>query len=226
LLEVAEIAARLQARLTTLNQELARHEGAREAIAATLAEAEERVTATGDEAEILRTVLDRLQGMEQVWQRKFQKSTEAIVSEGLSHVFGEELQLQIRPSTKADMSAVEFVLIKDGQEEDVMTGQGGGYIGIIAFLLRVLLIMASRPLLRLVLVLDEPFAHLSIEFRHPLAEMMAALIDRLGFQLLMVTQEPEYVDAADAAYRFRVARAVTEVEVLKNPGEGKNQTDA
>jgi DNA repair exonuclease SbcCD ATPase subunit len=215
LLEVAEIAARLQARLTTLNQELARHEGAREAIAATLAEAEERVTATGDEAEILRTVLDRLQGMEQVWQRKFQKSTEAIVSEGLSHVFGEELQLQIRPSTKADMSAVEFVLIKDGQEEDVMTGQGGGYIGIIAFLLRVLLIMASRPLLRLVLVMDEPFAHLSVEFRHPLAEMASALIDRLGFQVLMVTQEREYVDAADIAYSFEKVRKITHSHVLK-----------
>jgi ABC-type thiamine transport system ATPase subunit len=164
--------------------------------------------------------------MEEVWQRKFQQSTATIVSEGLSHVFGEELQLQIKPSTKADMSAVEFVLIKDGEEEDIVEGQGGGYIGIIAFLLRVLLILASRPLLRLVLILDEPFAHLSIEFRQPLAEMMAALIDRLSFQLLMITQEPQYVDAADAAYRFRVVRATTEVEVLKNPGEGKNQTDA
>jgi DNA repair exonuclease SbcCD ATPase subunit len=215
LLEVDEIAARLQVRLDRLNQELARHEGARETVAAVLAEAEERVTATGDEAEILRTVLDRLQGMEQVWQRKFQKSTEAIVSEGLSHVFGEELQLQIKPSTKADMSAVEFVLIKDGQEEDIMEGQGGGYIGIIAFLLRVLLIMASRPLLRLVLVMDEPFAHLSVEFRHPLAEMASALIDRLGFQVLMVTQEREYVDAADIAYSFEKVRKITHSHVLK-----------
>jgi DNA repair exonuclease SbcCD ATPase subunit len=215
LLEVDEIAARLQTRLDALSRELARHEGAREVVAAALAEAEERVTATGDEAEILRTVLDRLQGMEEVWQRKFQKSTEAIVSEGLSHVFGEELQLQIRPSTKADMSAVEFVLVKDGQEEDVMEGQGGGYIGIIAFLLRVLLIMASRPLLRLVLVMDEPFAHLSVEFRHPLAEMMAALIDRLGFQVLMVTQEREYVDAADVAYSFEKVRKITHSHVLK-----------
>ncbi len=224
--EVDEIAGRLQTRLEQISQELARHEGAREAVAATLVEAEARVAATGDEAEILRTVLDLLQGMEQVWQRKFQKSTETIVSEGLSHVFGGELRLKIEPSTKADMSAVEFVLIKNGQEEDVMAGQGGGYIGIIAFLLRALLIMASRPLLRLVLILDEPFAHVSPDYRQPLAEMAAALIDRLGFQLLMVTQEPEYVDAADVAYRFRVVRAATEVEVLKNPGGGKSQTDA
>lgn len=215
LLTVDEFAAKLAARLTQLNQELARHEGAREAVAATLAEAEERVTTTGDEAELLRIVLDRLQGMEQVWQRKFQKSTETIVSEGLSHVFGEELQLQIKPSTKADMSAVEFVLIKDGQEEDIMEGQGGGYIGIIAFLLRVLLIMASRPLLRLLLIMDEPFSHLSAEFRGPLAEMAAALIDRLGFQVIMVTQEREYVEAADVAYNFEKVSKVTHSHVLK-----------
>ena len=225
LTEVDAFAERLQKRLVQINQTLARHEGAREALADTLAEAEARVAATNDESELLRIVLDRLQGMEEVWQRKFQKSTEVIVSEGLSHVFGEVLEFKIVPSTKSDMSAVEFIMIKNGQEEDVMTGQGGGYIGIIAFLLRVLLIMASKPLLRLVLILDEPFAHVSSEFRHPLAEMMAALIERLGFQLLMVTQEREYVDVADAAYRFHVVRAITEMEVLKIPDVGKNQTD-
>lgn len=217
LLEITSFAEKLQERLEGLNQELARHEGARESVAAAFAEAEERVTVTGDEAELLRVVLDRLQGMEQVWQRKFQKSTETIVSEGLSLVFGQDLQLKIKPSTKADMSAVEFVLVKDGQEEDIMEGQGGGYIGIIAFLLRVLLIVASQPLLRRILVMDEPFAHVSPEFRHPLAEMAAALIDRLGFQVIMVTQEREYVDVADTAYSFEVVRKATRVHVLKEP---------
>ena len=215
LLEITSFAEKLQERLERLNQELARHEGAREAVADAFAEAEERVTVTGDEAELLRVVLDRLQGMEQVWQRKFQKSTETIVSEGLSLVFGQKLELKIKPATKADMSAVEFVLIKDGQEEDIMEGQGGGYIGIIAFLLRILLIVASRPLLRLILIMDEPFAHVSPEFRHPLAEMAAALIDRLGFQVLMVTQEREYVDVADVAYSFEIVSKATRARKLK-----------
>ena len=226
LTEVDEFTVRLSRHFDQINQELARHEGAREAIAAALVEAEGRVEATHDEAELLRTVLDRLTGMGEVWQRKFQKSTAIIVSEGLSHVFGEELELKIVSSTKSDMDAVEFIIIKDGQEEDVMDGQGGGYIGIIAFLLRVLLIMASRPLMRLLLVMDEPFAHVSPEYRQPLAEMAAALIDRLGFQLVMVTQEREFVGAADAAYSFCVVRGTTEIEVLKSPDVDKNQTDA
>lgn len=226
LLEVEQFAIRQASRLTQLNQELARCEGAREAVAQTLAAAEERATTTGDEAELLSTVLDRLQGMEEVWQRKFQRSMETIVSEGLSLVFGGELELMIVSSTKASMSAVEFVLKKDGEEEDIVEGQGGGYVGLIAFLLRVLLIMASRPLLRLVLIMDEPFAQVSPDFRPGLAEMISALIDRLEFQLIMVTHEPEYVDTADVAYRFRMVRDATQVEVLKSPDADKNQTDA
>ncbi len=221
LTEVEAFAKRLETRFAQINQTLARHEGAREAIAATLAEAEERVEATHDEAELLRVVLDRLQNMEQVWQRKFQKSTETIVSEGLSHVFGEKLELKIVASTKSDMSAVEFIMIKGGEEEDVMGGQGGGYIGIIAFLLRVLLILASRPLLRLLLVMDEPFAHVSPEFRQPLAEMASALIDRLGFQVILVTQEREYVEVATVAYSFEKVKKITRSHILKAADEQK-----
>ena len=212
---VEEFAARQEARLTALNLALARHDGAREAVRATLIEAEERVAATGDEAELLRTVLDRLEGMDASWRRNFEHSLATIVSEGLSFVFGEELQVLIQPTTRADMSAVDFIMKRDGQEEDIMEGQGGGYVNIIAFLLRVLLIVAARPLLRYVLILDEPFAHLSQEFRHPLAEMMAALIDRLGFQALMITQEREYVDVADVAYRAEIVHGATQMHPLK-----------
>lgn len=215
LLEVEKFASTTAARLVQLSQDLARHEGAREAVAETLVAAESRVTDTGNEAELLGVVLDRLQGMEEVWQRKFQRSMETIVSEGLSLVFGGDLELLIKSSTKANMSAVEFVLKKDGEEEDIMDGQGGGYIGIIAFLLRILLIVASRPLLELILIMDEPFAHVSPEFRLPVAEMAAALRDRLGFQFIMVTQEREYVQVADVAYSFEVVNKRTRVHTLK-----------
>lgn len=215
LLATEEFVARVQERFTRVNQELARQEGARERVAQALAEAEERVTETGREAEILDAVLDLLQGMEGAFQRNFQRSLATIVSEGLSHVFGEELEVRIESSTKADMSAIRFRLVKGGQEEDIMEGQGGGYVNIIAFLLRVLLILAARPFLRRLLVLDEPFAMVSPEFRRSLAEMVSALINRLEFQVIMVTQEWEYVDVADAAVKLEMAGGATKVNVLK-----------
>lgn len=215
----ADFVARVQQRFDLLSRDLARIEGARETVATSLREATERLEATGDEAGILVAVGDLLQGMEGAFQHNFQRTLAAVVSEGLSQVFGEELEVRIETSTKADMSAIRFRLIKDGNVEDIMEGQGGGYINIIAFLLRVLLILAARPLLRRLLVLDEPFAHVSPEFRHTLAEMVQALIDRLDFQMIMVTQEWEYVAVADVAIKAEIRSGATQFTVLKEAPE-------
>lgn len=212
--ELTEFMDRVRERTDALRREVARHEGARETIVAALTDAESRVQETGKEVEILIAVADILQGMEGAFQRNFQSTLAAVVSEGLSQVFGEVLEVQIAASTRADLSAINFQLIKNGQEEDIMEGQGGGYINIIAFLLRVLLILAARPLLRRLLVLDEPFAHLSPEFRQSLAEMMQALITRLDFQVIMITQEWEYVAVADVAYKAEIKDGATRFRVI------------
>lgn len=216
---VAAFAARVKQRAESLSTELARHEGARETVATALTEAQARVAEHGDDVEILSAVLDILQGMEGAFQRNFQRSLAAIVSEGLSQVFGEELEVRIEASTRADMSAIHFRLIKDGNEEDIMEGQGGGYINIIAFLLRVLLILAARPLLRRLLVMDEPFPMVSPEFRQAMAEMVAALVERLDFQMIMVTHESEYVSIADVAIRAEIKGGATQFHVIKGAPE-------
>lgn len=216
---IIDFVARVQQRAEALNQELARHEGAREKVAEALAEAEARVQETGDETAILDAVGECLRGMDGDFRRNFQTSLAAVVSEGLGQVFGEVLEVRIDSSTKADMSSIQFQLIKDGQEEGIMDGQGGGYVNIIAFLLRVLLILAARPLLRRLLVLDEPFAMVSPEFRHSTAEMVSALIERLDFQMIMITQEWEYVDAADVALKAEKKGGVTQFRVLKGAPE-------
>lgn len=210
-----EFAANVEQRLELFNRDLARIEGARETVAGSLKDATDRLSDNGDEVEILDAVGDLLQGMEGAFQHNFQRTLAAIVSEGLSQVFGEELEVRIETSTKADMSAIRFRLIKDGNEEDIMEGQGGGYINIIAFLLRVLLILAARPLLRRLLILDEPFAHVSPEFRQSTAEMVQALIDRLDFQMVMVTQEWEYVEVADRAYKATLPAGGSRFDLLK-----------
>jgi DNA repair exonuclease SbcCD ATPase subunit len=216
---VADFAARVRVRMEALNRELAKHEGARESVAKALADAEARVQETGNEAEILNVVLELLHAMEGDFQRNFQRSLAGLVSEGLSQVFDEELEVRIEKSTRADMSAIHFVLIKGGEEEDLMNGQGGGYINVIAFLLRVLLILAARPLLRRLLVLDEPFAQLSEEFHPTAAEMVQALVDRLDFQVIMVTHSREYAEVADVAIKVEMKGGATQFHILRGAPE-------
>ena len=198
--EVRAFAEGLESRARDVDRSLSRLEGERSAISRSLEEARDRVVAAGDEAELLDTVLGLLQDMEGAWQKKFQESVEHIISDGLSVVFGEPLVVRITPTIKSDMSSVTFTLIRDGNEEDIMDGQGGGFIAVIAFLMRVVLTLAAEPRMRRIIIMDEPFAHVSPEFRTSLGEMLEAVRARLDFQYIMVTQEREYTEFADVAY--------------------------
>ena len=218
--DAKEFASRLQKRADELAGQLARTEGQREAVTQALSDAEKRVQQTSDDSAVLDAVLGLLQGMEESFQRNLQRSLAAVASEGLSQVFGEPMEVQIEASTRADMSALNFRLVKaDGQEEDIMEGQGGGIVAVVAFFWHVLLTMAVRPALRYLLVLDEPFAHVSPEYRQALAEMVRALCEKLGFQLIMVTQEREYAAYADKAYFFERRGGETAVRPFAEIGE-------
>ncbi len=194
---------------------LARAQGRQDAIYDKLKEATLREEDAFDEAEVLTNVLRILRSMEGDWRKGFHKSLETLVSDGLSVVFGEPLVVRIDDDERAGASTVNFKLVKDGVETGIMDAQGGGYVVVVAFLFRVLLILASVPPLRRILILDEPFAHVSPEFRQPLAEMIAELLERLDFQVIMVTQEREYVDAADVAYEFGIEGGVTTTRQIK-----------
>ncbi len=220
--EVRAFAEGLESRARDVDRSLSRLEGERQAIGRSLEDARDRVVATGDDAELLDTVLGLLQDMEGAWQKKFQESIEHIISDGLSVVFGEPLVVRITPTIKSDMSSVTFTLIRDGNEEDILNGQGGGFIAVISFLMRVVLILAAEPRMRRIIIMDEPFAHVSPGFRVRLAEMLVSIIDRLDFQLIMVSHEDEYIEYADIAYRLDLEDSVT---VARLVGEDKNRID-
>lgn len=198
---------------------LERASGAQEAVRKKLLEARERLSEAADDAETLERVLDILSSMEGEWRRGFHKSLETLVSDGLSVVFGEPLEVHIKDSERAGASTVEFLLLKDEIETTIMGAQGGGYVVVVAFLFRVLIVLAAVPPLRRLMVLDEPFAHVSPEFRNALAEMIAELMEKLDFQIIMVTQDREYADAADMAYEFSISGGVTSVSEIKNEVE-------
>jgi len=195
---------------------LERASGAQEAVRKKMLEARERLLDASDDAKTLERVLDILGNMEGEWRRSFHKSLETLVSDGLSVVFGEPLEVHIEDHERGGASTVEFTLLKDGVETSIMGAQGGGYVVVVAFLFRVLLVLSAVPPLRRLLMLDEPFAHVSPEFRNALADMIAELMEKLDFQVIMVTQDREYADASDMAYEFTIDGGVTSVSEIRN----------
>ena len=103
--------------------------------------------------------------------------------------------------TKRNQTECDFVLIdKKGNRQDPMDSNGGGVWNIIAFALRVcVLLLESKPH-RNVLILDEPFHFLHGSVQQERAfETLMKIADRLKMQIIVVTQD-KLIDERAASY--------------------------
>lgn len=140
---------------------------------------------------------------------------EALVTEGLRTVFGDDLSFHIETKVKGKTTTSEFLIRSrvgdEVVETDILSARGGGVAAVAGFLLRLILLLL-RDDAEPVLFLDETFAQLSAEYEPALAEFMRELVDRTPAQLIMVTHSTAYDDVADTAYRFRLEDGETKVE--------------
>ena len=111
----------------------------------------------------------------------------AIVSRCLSTVFEEPYQFKIHFEQKRSKTEALMVFERNGQEIDPMTAVGGGVIAVASFALRLACLMLSRPQKRRLLVMDEPFTHLSKEYVDNARDMLLMLSREFGFQIIMVS---------------------------------------
>ena len=110
--------------------------------------------------------------------------------------------VQRRGRTEADI----FLADSEGNRIRPADAEGGGFIDVVAFILRPTLWSLDRTT-RPVLICDEPFRHLhSREYHGRVAELLRTLSDRLGLQIIMVTGEDESTEIIEGADRiFRIA---------------------
>lgn len=129
------------------------------------------------------------------------KSIEGIATAGLTSVFAEDIELKLTQVIRARRVEVDVSVVTDGLETPVLEARGGGLAAVAAFLLRVTVLLLSRGTRRL-LVLDEPFAHLSSEYAPRAAEFVAELAEKTGLQVIMVTHDDAFSEAADRVVRL------------------------
>ena len=98
----------------------------------------------------------------QAAQMRFADIVAGVVTESLNSVYPDnpyEFKLEFRES--AGKTVVDTLLYRDGEPLDPLSSTGGGVWDVLAFALRVsILILTARDDTRKLLVLDEPFAFL------------------------------------------------------------------
>lgn len=126
-------------------------------------------------------------------QQQAHKRIATIVTRCLAAVFDDPYEFAIRFEQKRGRTEARLVFVRNEQEVDPMTASGGGVVDVAAFALRLSCILLSRPPVRRVCVLDEPFKFVSEEYRENVRKLLETLSTELEFQVIMVTHIPEIV---------------------------------
>lgn len=110
-----------------------------------------------------------------------------VVSRCLQAVFDDPYEFKILFEQKRGRTEAQLVFVQEGQAVDPMTASGGGVVDVAAFALRLSCILLSKPPVRRVLILDEPFKFLSREYHERARLLLESLADELKVQIIMVT---------------------------------------
>jgi predicted ATPase len=116
----------------------------------------------------------------------------SVVTRCLRAVFGSSApEFAIQFDRKRGRTEARLVFVVGGHEVDPQDADSGGLLDVAAFALRLSVLCLRRPPLRRLLVLDEPWKHLSAGYRPAVRELVESLAEELGVQFLVVTHSSE-----------------------------------
>lgn len=111
-----------------------------------------------------------------------------LVTRCIRAVYDEPYKFRIEFEMKRGKTEARFVFLdQDNNEIDPLTASGGGLVDIAAFALRLSAIMLSKPRVRRLMILDEPFKWVSAKYRPALCSLLQQLEKELKVEIFMVT---------------------------------------
>jgi len=158
----------------------------------------ERESKTLDEAKQKTITVDRarliVQHVAEALQRRAHGRIASVATRCLHAVFDDPYDVEIRFERKRNKTEAVIVFVRDGKEfDDPCNEVGGGAIDVAALAFRLSAVVLSKPPLRRLLVLDEPFKCVrGIENRRRVRRMIEALADELGVQFVLNVDSDAY----------------------------------
>lgn len=139
-----------------------------------------------------------LHELEATWRVVYEDAFAGLGTQGLSAVFGKDMEVLLTSTVKRGTASLDVDLIKEGKKTKIKGGSGGSVAQVLVFLLREIITLSGRPAPRPLMALDEPFSMVSKEFRPALCAMIRDFSSRLGVQCLFASHEDELADVADS----------------------------
>lgn len=126
-------------------------------------------------------------------QERFHGQIMQIVSYCMKEVFGDDAyEFKIEFTQKRNQVEASFVFVRDGEAFDPLLAAGGGVLSVACFALRLAVIYLTKNSTRRIMVMDEPFGQLSVEYRDQMAALVLKLADEFDFQFILITHATEF----------------------------------
>lgn len=138
-----------------------------------------------------RTAYDVLQRLAEQVQTTLHERLSSVVTKCLAAVFPDPYEFRLEFQRRKNRTEARAVFFRDGREFSPLRETGGGVVDVAAFALRVAVACVSRPPVRKLIVLDEPFRFLSAEYRDAARAMVETLAADLDVQFVIVTHADE-----------------------------------
>jgi len=130
------------------------------------------------------------QQIAQLVQQQAHEKISGVVSKCLEAVFGNEYGFKIHFERKRGRTEAVLLLLKDGHEiEDVLNSDSGGVVDVAALALRLACIVLAKPVLKRIIIMDEPFRNLDLKNREKVRILLEELSEEFKVQFILVTHE-------------------------------------
>lgn len=185
--------------IETLRKAVASGRARKDIAKQSLSQKRESLASYEDTLESQRKALALLQDVASKTQTQLKEAVERVVQNCIDLLFpGYEFRVNFIP--KRGKVDAEFRICKDKVELDPLASSGGGVVDAVSFSLRAgcLRLAGKRPLL----LLDEPFKHVRGEPRKELGRVLSTLVEKMGVQVLMVSDVAGTDINADTEYSF------------------------
>ena len=136
-----------------------------------------------------------------------------LVSYGLQSILEDATyKLILEEKEQRNQKVYSFFIEHSGLKTPILNSVGGGIINLLSLLFHVVLLSVSSK--SKTLILDEPFANLSVSYRERTADFIKQLSEKMGIQFIIVSHEEEIVEAADVSYT--IADKNGKVQFIRN----------
>lgn len=183
-------------------------------LAAEKREGEEKLARVKTEEAVVTRTREVFQSAAEKAREQAKQGMERVVTWALQSVFGPEISFEVSLEERRDQPEADFVAVSTyGGTTPVRTepteARGGGIVDVISLALRCVLLERTRmggPL-----ILDEPGKHVSEEYARALGELIRAMSEEAGRQIIIITHNTELAETGELAYRVELRNGESQV---------------